>query len=128
MFKDCKYVYGAPLFSAHYEFPTNLSLRGMVVNDPDNWWDIKERDSDIFEDADEYGYVSTQLTHLPKCLGYNVGNILSYLPIYDLNISNELSYMRKRIELTPRLVHANFLCQSKTLPFKFRTDQVAVAQ
>ena len=36
--------------------------------------------------------------------------------------------MRKCTELTPRVTFANFLRQSRTLPFKFRTDQVAVAQ
>ena len=37
MFRDCKYVYGSLLFRYHYEFPTNPSLKGGVVNNPDNW-------------------------------------------------------------------------------------------
>ena len=102
--RDCKCVYSSPLFWIHYEYPTNPSLKGIVVNDLDNWWDIEERDSDIFEDPDEYGYVSTQLTHLPNCLGYNFGNVLSYLPINNLALSNELMCTSKCIELTPRLV------------------------
>ena len=128
VFRDCKYVYGSPLFRIHYEYPTNPSLKGIVVNDPDNWWDIEERDSDIFEDPNEYGYVSTQLMHLPNYLGYNFGNVLSYLPIYDLALSNELMYTRKCIKLKPCLLHGNVLCQAKMLPLKFRMDQVAVAQ
>ena len=128
VFRNCKYVYGYPLFRHHYEVPTNPTLKGDVVSDPINWWDINDRESDIFEDTDEYGYVSTQLTHLPKFIGYDVGNVLSYLPIYDLNVPKEVLYMRKRTELTPRVTCANFLHQSHTLPFKFRTDQVAVAQ
>ena len=128
MFRDCKYVYGSPLFRYHCEFPTNPSLKGDVVNNPDNWWEIDNRDSDIFEDADDYGYVAMQLTHLPKCIGYDVGNVLSYLPIYDLNIPHDLQYARKRFELTPHVVFGNFLHQSHSLPFKYRTDQVAVPQ
>ena len=27
VFRDCKYVYGSPLFRYHYEVPTNPSLR-----------------------------------------------------------------------------------------------------
>ena len=67
-----------------------------MVNNPDNWWEIDNRDSDIFQDANDYGYVATQLTHLPKCVGYDVGNVLSYLPIYDLNVPRDLQYARKR--------------------------------
>ena len=102
MFRDCKYVYGSPLFRHHYEFPTNPLLKGDMVNDPINWWDINDRDSGIFEDADEYGYVSTQLTHLPKCI-YDIGNILSYLPIYDLNVPKEVLYnLFSGVELSMR--------------------------
>ena len=42
-FRDCKFVYGAPLFCNHYEFPTNLSLKGEVINDPDGWWENEDR-------------------------------------------------------------------------------------
>ena len=69
-----------------------------------------------------------QLMHLPKCVGYDLGNVLSYLPIYDLQVSKESIHRRKHIELTPGSVTLNFLHQSRTLPFKFRTDQVAIAQ
>ena len=80
VFRDCKYTYGSPLFRVHYEFPTNPSLKGSTVNNPMlDWWDIENRDEDIFEDADDYSYVATQLTHLPKCIGYDLGNVLSYL-------------------------------------------------
>ena len=128
VFRDCKYVYGLPLFRFHYEFPTNPSLKGHVVNDPDNWWAIQNHDKDLFEDPDDFGYVATHLTHLPKCIGYDWGNVLSYLLIYDLNISNEVNYHRKQMGLASRSVHANLLRQVKTLLFKFRTDDVAVAQ
>ena len=129
IFRDCKYMYRSPLFRVHYEFPTNPSVKGSPVNDPMlNWWDIENRDEDISEDADDYGYVATQLMHLPKCIGYDLGNVLSYLPIYDLQVSKESIHQQKHIELTPGSVTLNFLCQSRMLPFKFRTNQVAVAQ
>ena len=124
VFHDCKYIYGLPLFRIHYEFPTNPSLKENVVNNPDHWWEIDRHDEEIFEDVDEFGYVAMQLTHFPKCIGYDCGNMLSYLPIYDLNISAEVNYHRKQTGLMPRLVHANLLHQARTLPFKFRTDDI----
>ena len=48
------------------------------------WW-RSERSNDPFEDANEYGYVATQLSHLPRCIGYDTGNMLLYLPVYDVN-------------------------------------------
>ena len=57
VFRDCKFVYGSPLFRQHYEFPTNPSLKESNEHEP--WWDIEDRESDLFEDADEYGYVAT---------------------------------------------------------------------
>ena len=128
VFRDCKYVYGSPLFRWYYEFPMNPSLCGPVIEDVGNWWDIEDQDSNIFEDADDYGYMAAQLSHLPKCIGYDVGNLLSYMPIYDLHVDQRVLYYKKQIELTPPKVLSNFLCQSRTLPFKFRSDEVAVAQ
>ena len=72
--------------------------------------------------------MAAQLSHLPKCIGYNIGNILSYMPIYDLHANQRVLYYKKRIELTPPKVLSNFLRQSRTLPFKFRSDKVPVAQ
>ena len=77
------------MFRLHYEFPMNPSLKGTVVLDPDGWWENEDRHDDLFEDPNEYGYVSTQLTHLPRCMGYDCGNLLSYLPIYDLQLSDK---------------------------------------
>ena len=37
--------------------------------------------SDPFQDADNNGYLATQLSHLPKVMGYGPGNLLSYLPL-----------------------------------------------
>ena len=120
-------MYGSPLFRQHYEFPTNLSLPGTDVQNG-HWWEIDDRDSDIFEDADDYGYVATQLTHLPKFISYDVGNLLAYRPIYDSTTNESDLYLIKRTELTSSRVMLNFLYQSRTLPFQLRTDEVAVAQ
>ena len=79
VFRDCKFVYGSPLFRQHYEFPMNPSLKESN-NEHEPWWDIEDCESDLFEDADEYGYVATQLTHLPRFASYDAGNMLSYSP------------------------------------------------
>ena len=36
-FRDCKFVYRSPLFRLHYEFPTNPTMKGNVINEPENW-------------------------------------------------------------------------------------------
>ena len=97
-------MYGSPLFRRHYEFPTNPSLKGVVVDNLPNWHDIENRDEDIFEDPDEFGYVATQLTHLPKMLGYDIGNILTYSPLYNARPNKNLNYFCKRERLTPLTV------------------------
>ena len=79
--RDRKFVYGSPLFRQHYEFPMNPSLKGSN-NEHGPWWDIEDRELDLFEDADEYGYVATQLTHLPRFASYDAGNMISFSP-YD---------------------------------------------
>ena len=127
VFQDCKFVYGSPLFRQHYKFPTNPSLRGTDIQNG-HWWEIDDRDSNIFEDADDYGYVATQLTHLPKFISSDVGNLLAYRPIYDSTTNESDLYLIKRSELTSSKVMLNFLRQSHTLPFRLRTDEVAVAQ
>ena len=60
MFRDCKYVYGSPLFRHLYEFSTNPAMKGDVVNDPKNWWEIVN----------------------------DCGNLMSYLLVYDVNNLN----------------------------------------
>ena len=37
----------------------------------------------MFQDANKYGYVATQMTHLPQLPSYNPGNIMSYVPLDD---------------------------------------------
>ena len=127
-FRDCKFMYGSPLFRLYYEFPMNLSLKGTVVLDPDGRWENEDRCDDLFKDPDEYGYISTQLTHLPRCIGYDCGNLLSYLPIYDLQLSDKQIYLQKKFESTPCVVHANFFQQMRNVPFRHRSDSVVVTQ
>ena len=68
--------------------------------------------------------MATQLTHLPKMLGYDIGNILTYSPLYDARPNKNLDYFHKRERLTPLAVVSSFLEQSRALPFKYRTDEV----
>ena len=42
------------------------------------WWDINHREDDCFLDSDKYGYVASQLTHIPQLIGYDYGNVLMY--------------------------------------------------
>ena len=76
VFRDTKHVYGSPLFRHHYECPTNQSLMHHVEQDA--WWDINHREDDCFLDSDKYGYVASQLTHIPQLIGYDYGNVLTY--------------------------------------------------
>ena len=92
-------MFGSPLFRQHHEFPTNPSLCGTGIQNG-HWWEIDDRDSNIFEDADDYGYVATQFTHLPKFISYDIGNLLVYRPIYDSMTNESNLYLIKRSELT----------------------------
>ena len=104
-FRDCKYVYGSLLFRYSYEFQTNQTMKGDIVNDPENWWEIIDRHEDIFEDASDFGYVATQLSHLPHCIGYDCGNLMSYLPVYDVNLNVKCN---TKLRQNSRSVHLNF--------------------
>ena len=106
VFRDCKFVYGSPLFRQHYEFPTNPSLKESNEHEP--WWDIEDRESDLFEDADEYGYVATQLIHLLRFAGYDAGNMLSYSGSFNAHLREELTASKTLLD---------FLRQTRTLPF-----------
>ena len=75
IFRDTKHVYGSPLFRHHYECPTNPSLMHHVEQDA--WWDINHREDDCFLDSDKYGYIASQLTHIPQLIGYDYGNVLT---------------------------------------------------
>ena len=117
-FRDCKYVLGSPMVRMHYEYPTNPSLKGGVMNEPAMWWEVDNRQEDIFENTNDYIYVSTRLTHLTKCGGYDCGELLSYLPMYDVLASTFSIHTHKKLNLTPRSVHANFLRECRNHFFK----------
>ena len=83
IFRDTKHVYGSPLFRHHYEYPTNPSLMHHV--DQVAWWDINHREDDCFLDSAKYGYVASQLTHIPQLIGYDYGNVLTIANISIIN-------------------------------------------
>ena len=72
--RDCHQVYGVPLFHSQYESPTNLCFFNRQQDDQ-----LEE----MFQDPNKYGYVATQMTHLPQIPSYDPGNIMSYVPLYD---------------------------------------------
>ena len=61
-------------------------------------------------------------------MGYHCGNLISYLPIYDLQLSDKQIYLGKKFELTPCVVHANFFQQTRNIPFRHGSDSVVVVQ
>ena len=77
---DCRHVALAPLFQYHYELPTNPSAKYI---DQHMAWLVQMRNQvlrqeDPFQDPDEYGYVATQLTHLPRLVAFDAGNMLTF--------------------------------------------------
>ena len=124
IFRDTKHIYGFPLFRHHYECPTNLSLMHHV--DQDAWWGINHREDDCFLDSDKYGYVASQLTHIPQLIGYNYGNVLTY----SEHIDNQPNNLEARIKTTlhePNLMRA-LRKEVPVLPFNLHSDPVAVVQ
>ena len=99
----------SPLFRYHYELPTNLHAKWI---DQHVAWLMQQRlrptrTDDVFEDADEFGYVSTQLTHLPRLVGYDMGNMLIFI-----NDTNDVH------RLTDENVNRTFWCDVRDCPFK----------
>ena len=77
---DCRHIALAPLFHYHYELPANP---GVKYIDQHMAWLVQLRNQvlrmeDPFQDTDEYGYVASQLTHLPKLVAFDPGNMLTY--------------------------------------------------
>ena len=78
--RDCRHVALEPLFRYHYELSTNPSAKYI---DQHMAWLVQIRNQvlrreDPFQDADEYGYVATQLTHVPKLVAFDPGNMLTF--------------------------------------------------
>ena len=82
-------AYGSPLFRSHYEWPTNP--QGIGEEAFNGWWNNipANRQSDPFQDANEYGYGASQLSHLPILNGYDHGKLLSYIPLYGNRTSTK---------------------------------------
>ena len=82
-------IYCSPLFRTHYDHPTNPRILGENELVNGDWWKGCTRHSDPFQDANHYGYVSTQLSHLPTKMGYDPGNLLTYLPLYGSKMNTK---------------------------------------
>ena len=116
---DCRHVGLSPLFHYHYELPTNLGAKWI---DQHVAWLMQQcviptRTDDVFQDTDEVGYVSTQLTHLQRLVGYDTGNMLTFVD------NSEGVY-----NLTDESVNQTFWQDVMNFPFKQQTDMTAVIQ
>ena len=114
--RDCRHIALAPLFRYHYELPTNPDAKYI---DQHMAWLVQMRNQvlrreDLFQDADEYGYVATQLTHLPKLVSFDAGNMLTFGEDDNLLSSEEA-------------VNCTFL-KDLNREFRQRTDTSAMVQ
>ena len=125
IFRDTKYTYGSPLFRQHYERPTNPSLSN--VDEEVAWWDINSREDDCVKDANDYGYVATQLSHLPRLIGYDFGNVIMYRALKG-NKEGERLYDLKRSNLSGVNVIRKLINETSELPFNLHSDSVAIVQ
>ena len=107
-------MYGSPLFRQHYEYPTNPSLNGF--DNDEAWWDIDNRENDCFQDANDFGYAATQLSHLPRLTGYDFGNVLTYRSISD-NEEGARLYDLRRSSLSNARVMEKLFYETSELPF-----------
>ena len=71
------------------------------------------RQEDPFQDADEYGYVATQLTHLPRLVAFDAGNMLTF--------------GEDPTRLSKEAVNRTFL-KDLNREFRHRTDTSAIVQ
>ena len=94
----------------------NLQLMNNMNN-----WQVLNRHTDPFQDADHHGYVATQLSHLPNRIGYDPSNLLSYIPLYENKTSTKAI-------ITQCHVYESFFYQTAHKPFRERSDLVALAQ
>ena len=53
---------------------------------------------------------------------------MSYLPVHDVSASTSSIHTHKKLNLTLRSVHANFLRECRNYFFQDRSDAVAIAQ
>ena len=83
-------------------------------------------EDDCFLDSDKYGYVASQLTHIPQLIGYEYGNVLTY----SEHIDNQPNNLEARIKTTlhgPNLMRALHE-EVPEFPFNLCSDPVAVVQ
>ena len=76
---------------------------------------------EMFQDANKYGYVATQMTHFPQLPSYNPGNIMSYVPLYDGQTST-------KDLITDCHVFENFFSEVHKPKFSDRLNSVQLVQ
>ena len=63
--------------------------------------------------------------YLPHCIGYNCGNLMSYLPVYDVNVNVKCN---NKLRQNSRSVNLTFFREARNKFFNDRSDSVAIAQ
>ena len=111
--RDCRHVALAPLFRYHYELPTNPGAKRI---DQHMAWLVQLRNQvlrceDPFRDADEYGYVASQLSHVPRLVAFDPGNMLTYGEEF----------------MSEETINRTFL-KDLSKDYKLRTDMSAIVQ
>ena len=114
-YKDCGYVAKSPLYRNHPKM--------VAFNNNFDWRNNKDDQLDPFKDVDNYGYMASQLSHLPKAMGYDPGNMLSHIPIPAYSTT---SFIRNSI--TSRQIHSTFFKEVKEQQYVKRSQTVKVIQ
>ena len=122
LYRDCGYVAKSPLYRNQYTHPTNPRM-GAFNNNFDWWCNNRDDQLNPFKDADNYGYMASQLSHLPKAMGYDPGNMLSHIPI---PVYSTTSLIRNLI--TSRQIHSTFFKEVKEQQYVKRSQTVKVIQ
>ena len=91
------------------------------------WWDINSKEDDCFKDTNDYGYVATKLSHLPRVIGYDFGNVIMYRTLRG-NEEGARLYDLKRSNLSGVNVIRKLINETSELPFNLCSDSVAIVQ
>ena len=120
-YRDCGYVAKSPLYRNQYIHPTNPGM--VAFNNNFDWHNNRDDQLDPFKDPDNYGYVASQLNHLPKAMGYDPGNMLSHIPIPVYSTTSSI-----RNSITSRQIHSTFFKEVKEQQYVKRSQTVKVIQ
>ena len=77
-----KYIEIVVEFIGHHGFTVSMKA---LITQKKSFFNRQQDDQleEMFQDANKYGYVATQMTHLPQLPSYDPGNIMSYVPLYN---------------------------------------------